>query len=98
MDLPAFPISRAEGTVLMVLEALIEDDGTKVCGIKQIVGTIHAPPKAWVAAVREEVAKIETMARDSGCHEVRICGRDWSRIFPDYSECAGLTNGIMKRL
>jgi len=98
MDLPAFPIVRDEGTVLMVLQALIEDDGTKVCGIKQIVGTIHAPPKAWVAAVREEVAKIEGMARDKGFDEIRICGRDWSRIFPDYSACAGLTNGIMKRL
>jgi hypothetical protein len=98
MDLPPFPISRPEGTVMMVLQTLIEDDGNKVCGIKQLFGTIHAPPKAWVRAVREEVAKIEGLARQAGCNEMRICGRDWSRILPDYEECDGLTNGIRKRL
>lgn len=98
MDLPAFPISRAEGSVLMVLQTLIEDDGNKVCGIKQIVGSIPAKPKAWVRAVREEVAKIEGLARDAGCNEIRITGRDWSRILPDYQPCEGLTNGIRKRL
>lgn len=98
MDVPPFTIERPEGTVLMVLQTIIEDDGNKVCGIKQIVGSIPAKPKAWVRAVREEVAKIEGLARDAGFDEIRITGRDWSRILPDYEPCEGLTNGIRKRL
>lgn len=98
MDLPPFPITRAEGTVLCVVQVFEEADGTKVCGIKKLFGTINAPPKAWVRAVREEVAKIEGVAREAGCDEMRIAGRDWSRILPDFETCDGLTNGIRKRL
>ena len=98
MDLEPFTISRPEGTVVMVLQAVIEDDGNKVCGIRQVVGSIPAPPKAWVAAVREEVAKVEGLARDAGFDEIRICGRDWSRVLDSYEFIPGLPNGIRKRL
>lgn len=98
MDLPAFPINRPEGSVMMVVQVFEEADGTKVLGIKQMFGSIKAPPKAWVAAVREEVAKIEGVARNAGCDEMRIAGRDWSRILSDFETCDGLTNGIRKRL
>jgi hypothetical protein len=98
MDLPAFPIVRPEGTVTMVLQVFEEADGTKVCGIRKMFGTIHSGPKAWVNAVREEVANIAMIAKDAGCQELRIAGRDWSRLLPDFEECDGLTNGIVKRL
>lgn len=97
MDLPAFPIIRPEGTVTMVLQAF-EENGEHICGIKKMFGTIKAPPKAWVAAVREEVAKIEAIARNAGCSELRIAGRDWSRVLNDFELYDGLTNGIRKRL
>jgi hypothetical protein len=97
MDLPPFPIIRPEGSVSMVLQ-VFEEDGEFICGIRKMFGTIHAPPKAWVKAVREEVANIETIARDAGCAELRIAGRDWSRVLPDFEECDDLTNGIRKRL
>lgn len=97
MNLPSFPIVRPEGTVTMVLQ-VFEENGEHICGIRNLFGTIHAPPKAWIAAVREEVAKIATLAKDAGCSELRIAGRDWSRVLPDFEECEGLTNGIRKRL
>lgn len=98
MDIDPVRIVRPEGSVLLVAQVYEEADGTKVCGIKQILGTIHASPKAWVAAVREELAKIENVARTAGCDEMRVAGRDWSRILPDYEPCFGLRNGLRKRL
>jgi len=82
----------------MVVQVFEEADGTKVCGIRQMFGTIKAPPKAWVRAVREEVGKIEDVARKAGCDELRIAGRDWSRIFPEYEQVLDLRNGLRKRL
>lgn len=98
MNLPPFPIERDEGRVLVVVQVFAEADGTIVCGIRNILGTISARPKAWLRAVREELARIETVARDAGCHEMRIAGRDWSRVLPDYEHCFGLKNGLRKRL
>jgi len=97
MDLPPFAIHRPQGQVVMVLQ-VFEENGEHVCGIHKMFGSINAPPKAWVKAVREEVANIEAIARDAGCAELRIAGRDWSRVLPDFEECDGLTNGIRKRL
>lgn len=44
------------------------------------------------------LTKIETMAREAGCHELRIAGRDWSKIFNDYEPYEGPRNGIRKVL
>jgi hypothetical protein len=98
MDFPAIPVKRDEGEVLMVVQVFAEADGTIVFGIKMVLGEITARPKAWLKAVREEVAKLEAIAREAGCHEMRIAGRDWSRVLPDYEHCFGFRNGLRKRL
>lgn len=84
-------------SVLITLEAFIED-GVKVAGIYQLEGVIRLGPKAWLKAVREEAAKLERIAKAAGCAEMRVAGRDWSRILPDYEPCAGLPNGLRKGL
>lgn len=97
--LPPFPISRPEGDVWVTLQAVIED-GVKIAGIYKLDGKINAPPKAWLAVVREELVKIEGIAREAGCDELRLQGRDWSRVLPDYEPIYAptLRNGLRKRL
>jgi len=92
-----FRITRPGADVMASLE-VFEEDGAKVCGIFQIDGTIALPPKMWVAAVRAEVGTLEGIARDAGCVEMRIAGRDWSRVLPDYERFDGVRNGLRKVL
>ena len=64
-------------------EAYIED-GRIVCGIYNIEGERTAGPKAFARAVREEIARIETLARERGAQELRIGGRWGRHILSDY--------------
>lgn len=68
------------------------------CGILTLKGYLAEPPKAWLTTMRTMLGKIEDMARDSGCDELRIAGRNWGRIFPDYAPYDGPRNGIRKVL
>lgn len=83
------------------MEAVVEDDGTKVAGIYQLDGKINRRPKAWLRAVRREVARLEQAAREAGCDELRIAGRDWSRVLPGFermTDAPQLRNGLRKVL
>lgn len=92
-----FPIRRPGMDLMMILE-VFKEDGRNVCGIYKVRGTIDLPPKAYVRAVREEVTKIEALARDAGCEEMRIAGRDWSRLVTGYEPFPALENGLRKDL
>jgi hypothetical protein len=61
-------------------------------------GFVDGGPKQRVATMRQVVERLETVARQAGCKEHRICGRDWSRIFPDYRPFEGQRNGLSKEL
>ena len=87
-------------SVLITLEAFIEN-GRKVAGIYQLKGSVKLGPKAWLKAVREEVRKLERIARAAGCEELRVAGRDWSRILVDYepmTDAPDVRNGLRKVL
>lgn len=72
-------IIRAGVRVNITLE-VYDDNGRHVCLIHTLSGRIELGPKAWVGAVRDEVHKLERIARSGGCAEMRVEGRDWSRI------------------
>lgn len=93
----SFDLIRPEGRVKIQIE-VFEEDGETICGIYQLTGTIRARPKAWLSAVRFELRKLERMARASGCAEMRVAGRNWSRILTDYAPFTGPENGLRKRL
>jgi len=65
--------------VFIRLEAY-EDNGQVVCLIHTLSGKISLGPKAWLRAVREEIRKLERIAKSADCAEMRIEGRDWSRV------------------
>jgi hypothetical protein len=77
---------------------LYEEDGHICCGILTLKGELKQPPKAWLKTMRDGLKNIEDMAREAGCAEMRIAGRDWSRVFPDYTPYSGPRNGLRKVL
>jgi hypothetical protein len=92
-----FVIERPYGRMTVVLEVFGDGDDM-VCGFRWVEGEIHLPPKATIRAVREEIRKIERIARESGCTEMRHAGDDRAIFFPDYEPFEGLRNGRRKRL
>ena len=82
------------GRCLMVIR--VDDD--LACWAKYLAGTIEGGPRARVSVMRAAVRHLEMVARDAGCSEIRLCGRDWQRILPDYEPFDGLRNGLKKEL
>lgn len=94
-----FRITRPGANVLVTMR-LYEENDEMVCAIQELGGEMRLPPKAWLRAARAEMACLETIARDAGCQEMRMAGRDWSRVFPDYQPYrpANNENGLRKVL
>jgi hypothetical protein len=100
MILDPIEIKRPGIDVRITLQVVVED-GVKVAGIYDLTGTIDLPYRAWLKAVREEVRDIESKARALGFDELRLQGRNWSRILPDFEQITDapkLRNGLRKRL
>lgn len=68
------------------------------CWIKCAAGHVEGGPKRRVQTIREIMAHIESVAKNAGCSEIKICGRDWSKVLTDYEPFDGFRNGISKRL
>lgn len=77
--------------------SVVEDAGL-VAWTTAIVGVIDGGPKRRLRTMREAVGAIERVAREAGCKAHRICGRDYSRLFPDYRPYEGARNGLEKVL
>lgn len=94
---PPFVIRRPGVEVTMTLQ-VFEEDGRKVCGIYQARGKIALHPKAWVTAVKNEITVLEGIAKDAGCEEMRLSGRDWSNVLKGmgYEAFPALRNGLRK--
>jgi len=92
-----FAIRAAGGQVNLTLE-VYEEDGCTICGIFQAEGRLPLPPKQWLKTIRAEIQTLERIVREAGCDELRLGGRDWSRILPDYQPLDGIPNGLVKRL
>lgn len=82
------------GECLMVIE-LTSD---LVCWTKYLAGHIEGGPKTRLRIIRDVVEHFEAVARNAGCIEHRLCGRDWHRILPDYEPFDGHRNGLRKVL
>lgn len=94
------PIRIADGDVDVSLVFEIEQEaGETICGVYRLDGWINLPPKAWLRRVRAEIDKLERLAKAAGCAEMRVAGRDWSRVLPQYERLpGGNANLLRKRL
>jgi hypothetical protein len=85
---------NADVTVIFEIE---EEGGETVCGLYRLDGRINLPPRAWLRLVRAEIEKLERIARDAGCTEMRVAGRDWSRVLPDYERIPGGSPNLLRK-
>jgi hypothetical protein len=97
LRLKPFRIERPGCRAVMQLDVYEEPTGL-VCSIHRLRGRIALPRRDWIAAVREEMHTIERLAIAAGCTEMRLGGRRWSRILPDYEPLSGVKNGLRKAL
>ena len=83
-------------TATLVFE-IYEENGKTICGVLDMKGAFERG--AMMATVRREMKTIEALARDAGCAELRLAGRDWSRVLKDYEPLpGGEPNRLRKRL
>lgn len=59
-------------------------DGKYGLWIPYIAGRVRGGPKLWLRTMRAIMGHFVALARKAGCAEVRIGGRDYTRIFPDF--------------
>lgn len=80
---------------------LYEDDGVMVCGLRFLEGRIRLKRHAMLAAVHRELSRIEDIARQAGCTEMRHAGEARLHLLPGYEpmpDKPNLRNGRRKRL
>lgn len=100
MQYVTFRAILPNGNGLVTLEIYHEDDERLICGIHRIEGHLRLLPKAWLRTIWAELEKIETIARDAGCVEMRVAGRNWLRILAPcgYEPMPGIENRLRKAL
>jgi hypothetical protein len=90
------PLVFQGGTATLTLE-IYEEGDELICGLLDLKGKFDRG--AFLTSVRREMKTIETLARDAGCVEMRLAGRDWSRVHTDYEPLPGdKPNRLRKRL
>jgi hypothetical protein len=94
---PTFRVTRPGVDVLVTLQ-LCDDGDEIVCGLRWIEGQMTLGPKAMRAAITEELSKIEAIAREAGCTEMRHAGDDRGWCLPGYEPMPELPHGRRKRL
>lgn len=92
-----FKIRRPYGCAAVELEVYGDGD-FMYAGIRRLKGRLDLKPKRWLRVVRAHVKRLEGIVRDSGCRELRVAGRNWSRVLPDYEPYEGVPNGLRKVL
>ena len=97
IDGTALIFEVGDGASGLWVVSIAEDDGL-VAWTTAIAGQIEGGPKQRLAAMRHAVAALEDTLKQAGVRAHRICGRDWSRVLPDYAAFEGVRNGLEKVL
>ena len=90
----------ANGYWVVSLDSEVNQNGVNelIAWTTAIAGRIDGGPKSKVATIRHAVATLEAVLADAGVKAHRICGRDWSRVLPEYVPYDGARNGLERRL
>jgi len=85
-----------EGQGLLVIHVFAEGDLTS-CYASYIAGKA-ASPRKLIPAMRSIMTQFETHCRDAGVHQIYIGGRDWRRVFPDFTPADDVPGRLRKVL
>lgn len=96
MLLSPFDVVTPYGAAAITLEVYEEADAL-VAGIRGC-DIVHPTKGRLLSAVRSAMPVIEDICRKAGIQELRLGGRDWSRLLKDFQPLDGVPNGLRKRL
>ena len=68
----------------LVVTHLGEFDGIYCLWLPYVIGAYSGSKMGFVRMARAFMDEFIQRARDAGCQEVRIGGRNWGKIFPDF--------------
>lgn len=98
LDGSALIFDVSEGASGLWVVSLAQENDNLVAWTTAIAGQIEGGPKERAARMRHAVSALEQTLKSAGVKAHRICGRDWSRILPDYCPFVGARNGLEKVL
>lgn len=68
--------------------AAVLEIGERVATVVYVAGRIGGRGRVWLARVRLLMQAFCDLVRRLGCTEMRLEGRDWGRVFPDWERLA----------
>lgn len=78
-----FQINENSVNMLAVVQ-IAQIDEAKCFSLFYLAGSVKAPPRLWLAKVRDLMQIAIKTAKDLHCTEMRLEGRDWRKVFPDW--------------
>lgn len=90
----AYYIGNREGAVLAIM-APCEND---IFWIEYLAGQVDGGPRKFIDTIQSGMKEIEKAAKAGGASEIRLSGRDWSRILTDYVLTGGKNHELRKVL
>jgi hypothetical protein len=76
---------------------VFQEGGDTICGVFSLVGKLNLPPKAWLSTVRSTMDEFEQRMKAEGIAEMRVAGRDWSRVLRGYEPLEGKTPNLLRK-
>jgi hypothetical protein len=97
-DMAIFDVSEPGAAGAAVIEFAPSETADRCCWMLYIGGRVGGHGRAWLATVRGLMARFEQIAREHGCEEMRVEGRDWSCVLTDYTATGSNRHELLKRL
>jgi hypothetical protein len=97
-DMAVFDVAEGNSMGAAVIEFAPSETAERCCWLLYIGGRVGGHGRAWLATVRGLMARFEQIAREHGCEEMRVEGRNWSRVLTDYTATGSGRHELLKRL
>lgn len=82
--LVAFDVEVVGAHGVVVTETALAVNGQRCCWVVYIGGRISGDRRQWLGRTRMLMRYFEQLAKQDGCTEMRVEGRNWARVLTDY--------------
>lgn len=97
-EMALFKVIAPTARGLAVIEFGPSETADRCCWLLYAAGSCDGGPKAWLAVMRMLMGQFEGLSLTYGCTEMRVQGRDWSRVLSDYQPTGNARHQLVKRL